>query len=43
LARAHAPKDDDEDLEDVVHELFGVRWISGGDWAFALASDAPSR
>jgi GT2 family glycosyltransferase len=29
LARADALKDDGEDLEDVVHELFGVRWISG--------------
>jgi GT2 family glycosyltransferase len=41
LARAHALKDADEDLEDVVHELFGVRWISGGGWALVLADDAP--
>jgi glycosyltransferase involved in cell wall biosynthesis len=41
VARARALKDADEDLEDVVHELFGVRWISGSGWVLALASDAP--
>jgi GT2 family glycosyltransferase len=43
LARAHALKDADEDLEDVVNELFGVRWISGSGWPLVLASDAPKQ
>ena len=43
FARAHALKDADEDLEDVVHELFGVRWISGSGWALGLANDAPKQ
>ncbi|WP_018653631.1 glycosyltransferase family 2 protein [Actinomadura flavalba] len=34
LARAHHVRAAGEDLDDVVHELYGVHWIDGADWAF---------
>jgi GT2 family glycosyltransferase len=41
VARAIALREGDEDLEDVIHELFGVHWISGTEWALVLANEVP--
>ena len=41
IARAIALREGDEDLEDVIHELFGVQWISGTEWALVLANEVP--
>lgn len=34
FARARTLAVDQEDLEDVVHDMFGVYWINGAEWAF---------
>ena len=43
MARAIALREGDEDLEDVIHELFGVHWISGSEWALVLANEVPQQ
>ncbi|MEU5876600.1 glycosyltransferase [Spirillospora sp. NPDC047279] len=39
IARAEALRDDSEDLDQVVHELFGTFWLDGTEWALAPATD----
>jgi GT2 family glycosyltransferase len=43
MSRALALRGEDEDLEDVIHDLFGVYWISGSEWALTVAKDASVR
>ena len=43
IARAIALREGDEALEDVIHELFGVQWISGSEWALVLANEVPQQ
>jgi GT2 family glycosyltransferase len=40
LARALAVRDDGEDLDDVIDELYGSHWIDGTEWALVPAGDA---
>jgi GT2 family glycosyltransferase len=41
FARAIMVGDGTEDLDDLVHEMFGTHWIDGTEWAFAPAGDPP--
>jgi hypothetical protein len=40
VAHAVALRDPDEDLVEVVHELFGSQWIDGAEWALVSAAKA---
>jgi GT2 family glycosyltransferase len=42
IARAAALHDSDEDLVEVVHELFGTHWIDGTEWALVSAAKVPT-
>jgi hypothetical protein len=41
MAHAIALRDGAEDIEDIIHELFGVHWISGTEWGLLPANEAP--
>jgi GT2 family glycosyltransferase len=42
VARAIAVRDEADDLDDLVHEMFGTHWIDGTEWAFVPAGDPPT-
>jgi hypothetical protein len=42
IARATMVRDETEDLDDLVHEMFGAHWIDGTEWAFVPAGDPPT-
>lgn len=41
IARAIAVRHESEELDDVVHEMFGSYWIDGTEWALAPVQDGP--
>jgi GT2 family glycosyltransferase len=41
VARAIMVRDETEDLDDLVHEMFGTHWIDGTEWAFAPVGNPP--
>ena len=42
VARALAICDESDDLDDLVHEMFGSHWIDGTEWAFAPVGKPPT-
>ncbi|HEX6468125.1 MAG TPA: glycosyltransferase [Streptosporangiaceae bacterium] len=41
FARALMVREEADDLDDLVHEMFGTHWIDGTEWALAPAGDPP--